>query len=331
MKRDRLVLGTVILVVMGVAMSSTILAGNRLLVVHKWADSLGLYEAASGKSLATIPIGKDPHELVVDPRNRKAYVTEYGVRTYTEESKGGNTIAIVDLDSKKRTGEINLGRFHRPHGIHQGASGRLYVTVDFPAALLVIDPETRSVIREFELDQSLPHMVSVFSDESRAFAANSGSGTVSVISLEAGRVVDTVEIGGVPMGFALTADNKTLFASNRTGNGVAVIDTGQNRVVRTIEIHGQPARLHLMRNDTVLLVSLHEAGDVAVVDTKTLEVIERFHAGANVEGMNVDEEAGLGYVSAQGDDQIVEFSLQSWRVLKKIKAGSRPDPIQILP
>jgi YVTN family beta-propeller protein len=331
MKLDKRLFYSVIFLAIGVGISWTALAENRLLVVHKWADSLGLYEAASGKSLATIPIGKDPHELAVDLTKEKAYVTEYGVRSYTEESKGGNTIAIVDLDSMKRTGEINLGRFHRPHGIHQGASGLLYVTVDFPAAMLVIDPETRTIVQEFELDQSLPHMVAVFADESRAFAANSGSGTVSVIDLETRSVVDAITIGGVPMGFALTADNKTLFASNRTGNGVAVVDTSRNRVVRTIEIHGQPARLHLMRNDTMLLVSLHEAGDVAVVNTETFEVIERFHAGANVEGMNVDEAAGLGYVSAQGDDQIIEFSLESWEVLKRIRAGSRPDPIQILP
>ena len=314
----------------GWAVTGTALCESRLLVVHKWGDSLGVYSSNTGEQLGTIPVGKVPHELALSVDHKLAYVTEYGVRSYTEESEGGNTISIIDLQSLSQTGVIDLGKYHRPHGILMGKSGRLYVTVDFPPALLVIDPEERRIERQYELDQSLPHMVAVFSDESRAYTANSGSGTISVIDLNLEKTISTIPIGGVPMGFALTRDNSRLFASNRTGDSVALIDTGTNSIVRMIRLEGQPARLLLTQNDDLLLVSLHEAGDVAVIDTKTLEAVGRFHAGFNVEGMNVDEQAGFGYVSAQGDDKIVKFSLGDWKVRLQIETGARPDPIQLL-
>jgi YVTN family beta-propeller protein len=306
-------------------------AESRLLVVHKWADSLGVYSSETGEKLASIPVGRIPHELVLNPDRTLAYVTEYGVRSYTDESKGGNTIAIVDLTTLRQIGAIDLGRYHRPHGILMGDSGKLYVTVDFPPALLVVDPEKKLVASSFELDQSLPHMVSVLSDESRAYTANTGSGTVSVIDLSRGQVISDISIGGAPMGFSLTGDDRVLFASNRTGEGIAVIDTAQNRVTKMIRVEGQPARLLLINNDGLLLASLHEAGDVAVIDTTTFEVVERFDAGAAVEGMNADESAGFGYVSAQGDDKVVKFSLKNWQVLMYIETEARPDPIQLLP
>ena len=311
--------------------TSTAFSESRLLVVHKWADSLGVYSSQTGEQLATIPVGKGPHELVLSADRRLAYVTEYGVRTYTEESKGGNTISIVDLKSLSPIGVIDLGRYHRPHGILMGRSGKLYVTVDFPPALLVVDPEKKTIVGQCELDQSLPHMVSLLWDESRAYTANSGSGTVSVVDLKLGQAICTIPIGGVPMGFALTRNNETLFASNRTGNGVAVINTSENRVTQMIKVDGQPARLLLIRNDGLLLVTLHEAGDVAVIDTKTFEVVKRFHAGSNVEGMNADESNGFGYVSAQGDDKLVKFSLEDWDIKLQIQTEARPDPIQFLP
>lgn len=306
-------------------------AENRLLVVHKWADSLGVYSSTTGEQLETIPVGKDPHELALSLDRKFAYVTQYGVRSYTDRAQGENTISIVDLSTFKQIGTIPLGKYHRPHGILMGASGKLYVTVDFPPALLVIDPESRSIVQRYELEASLPHMVSVLADESRAYTANSGSGNVSVIDLAGRTVLSSIPIGGVPMGFALTDDNRTLFASNRTGEGVAVINTNTNTVTRTIEVTGQPARLLLIRGDSLLLTSLHEAGDVAVIDTKTMEIVRRFYAGANVEGMNADELAGFGYVSAQGDDKVIKFSLETWEIQLRIDAEARPDPIQFLP
>lgn len=306
-------------------------AGEVLLVAHKWADSVGFYDAATAKPLKIVPVGTKPHEFALTPDRKLAYVTNYGVDRYTETTPGGNMISIVDLERREKVGEIDLGKFHRPHGIEMSESGRLYVTCDFPASLVVVDPRAKKVVEHYDVGQSLPHMVAVTHDEKKAYTANSGSGTVTAVRLGDPKPVAQIEIGGVPMGLALSPDGARLYAANRTGDAVAVIDTKSDRLLSKIEIPGNPVRLLFTPDGKHLLVSLIEAGDVAVVDTTALRVIHRFHAGANVEGMTTDAAGRFGYVSAQGDNKVVKFSLQDWKPVLEIPTEARPDPLAVLP
>ncbi len=97
-------------------------AQETMLVVQKGDDSVGLYDAAGGESLARIAVGTKPHEVALSADGKLAYVTNYGVDRWTEEIEGGRSISIVDLAARRQVGEIGLGVFHRPHGI--GAGGR---------------------------------------------------------------------------------------------------------------------------------------------------------------------------------------------------------------
>jgi len=148
-------------VVFGIAVATAIaLAGAesppRLLVLHKKASTLGLYDSTTGARLWAAPVGTKPHEMVLSPGDRYAYVTDYGVDSYNDTAEGGHTISIVDLEAGARVATIDLGRFRRPHGIALGFSGRAYITVDHPAAVLEVDAEARRVAAEHLLDQALP-------------------------------------------------------------------------------------------------------------------------------------------------------------------------------
>src|SRR5207247_10879698 len=101
-----------------------------LLILHKGDESLGFYDPSTGARGALVPVGTVPHEMVLSPDRRLAYVTNYGVRSYTDTAPGGNTVSIVDLARRAKVGEIALGESRRPHGIELGPSGRLYVTVE---------------------------------------------------------------------------------------------------------------------------------------------------------------------------------------------------------
>src|SRR5215470_13816162 len=71
----------------------------RLLVLHKKASTLGLYDPVTGARLWTAPVGSKPHEMVLSPGDRYAYVTDYGVDSYNDTAEGGRTVSIVDLQA----------------------------------------------------------------------------------------------------------------------------------------------------------------------------------------------------------------------------------------
>src|SRR6185295_7572128 len=271
-----------------------------------------------------------PHEMALSPDRKQAYITLYGVDRWTETNSGGNSIAIIDLGARKKIGEISLGDYHRPHGIEFAKSGNLYVTTDYPPTLLVINPGTKKILHHFETGQLLPHMVAVMEGEKKAYTANSGSESVTMIPLDGKGQRKHIRVGGVPMGVALSADNRKLYVANRTGDAVVVIDTAKDEVAARINIPGQPVRVHLTPDNRQMLVTLIDAGDVALVDTGTMKVLQRFHAGVNAEGLGMDRDGKFGYVSAQGDNQVIKFSLKDWKQVLTIKTATRPDPIVVL-
>ena len=318
----------VVVFLLGLALPAPARAGEKtLLVLHKSAESLGFYDPVTGARRGETPVGTRPHEMVLSADGRLAYVTNYGVNSYTDVAPGGKTVSIVDLARREKVGEIDLGEFRRPHGIERGRSGRLYVTVDTPGSLLVLDPSTRRVVARHDVGQSLPHMLALSHDEKRAWTANSGSGTVSALRLDAIDAPTHVPVGGVPMGLALSSDGRRLFVATRSGNEVVVIDTAGDAVTARIRVEGQPARLHFTRGDARLLVSLIQSGEVAVIDPGALREVHRFPAGAAAEGLGLDGAGRFGYVSAQGDDKVVQFSLADWRKTLEIATAARPDPV----
>src|SRR5690606_11584148 len=86
------------------------------LVVLKGASALGFFTPA-GKTIATVPVGEHPHEMVFSPDRTLVYITDNGMMRMANPGAGGNTVSIVDVAAKRKIGVIPLGKFRRPHGI----------------------------------------------------------------------------------------------------------------------------------------------------------------------------------------------------------------------
>jgi DNA-binding beta-propeller fold protein YncE len=312
-------------------LSSVLLcAGEIMIVAHKHADEVGFYDVDSFQLLTTVPVNPRPHELALSPGGKLLYTSDYGLERWTDNAEGGRTLSIVDVAARKRIGVIDLGRFRRPHGLELSPSGMLYVTTDKPGALLVVDPAKRTVVRHYEVGDRLPHMVAISEDETMAYTANSGDGTVSAIPLSGGpQTIYTV--GGIPMGLALSRDGKRLFVATRTGDEVVLIDTEAAKIAHRMPVSGQPVRLRFTPDEQHLIVTTIGAGDLVVVNPRSLQIEHRLHIGAALEGIGLDPRGEYVYLSAQGDARVVRVAVGSWRLSGEYRTGLRPDPIVILP
>ena len=110
------------------------------------------------------------------------------------------------------------------------------------------------MVREFPLEETLPHMLAVTRDEKTAVVACAGSASVAVLSLESGRS-HPVEIGGIPMGIILSGDEKRAYATNRNGESMAVIDVERAVLVTKIPLPGDPVRLQFSPDRRKLVVT----------------------------------------------------------------------------
>src|SRR5215218_4912901 len=84
-----------------------------LVVANQQGASATILDAATLKTIATVPVGQGPHEVAISTDGRWAVVTNYGDQTTV-----GNTLSVIDLAAEVpgvvRT--IDLGQYQRPHG-----------------------------------------------------------------------------------------------------------------------------------------------------------------------------------------------------------------------
>lgn len=301
----------------------------KLLTVHKLADSFGIYDLATGRLETEIPTSVKPHEFALEPTRRYAFITDYGVDTYTDTGAGGGTITIVDLHTRKVEGTISTGDYRRPHAIELLPSGRFYITTEIPAAVHVLDPVRREIMESIPISGKLPHMIYVKHDESKAWTADSGSGTVSVIDLKRRSQTGSIDTGGVPMGFAVSPDEKQLYLATREGNEIVVIDTAADAILHRIPMPGRPGRLLLTPDGKTLIAACIGSDEAVLIDAATRKEFARQGKFTRAEGMTMHPDGQSFWLSAQMDNKVVRLSLPDLKVLQEIGTKAKPDPLVI--
>ena len=65
----------------------------------------------------------------------------------------------------------------------------LYVTTELDQAVTVIDPKTLKIVAKIPTGQAESHMLAISRDGKRGYTANVGPGTVSVLDLQARKML----------------------------------------------------------------------------------------------------------------------------------------------
>jgi DNA-binding beta-propeller fold protein YncE len=174
-----------------------------LAIVEKVAGAVAFYSEA-GQQLGRVTVGPFPHEAVLSRDGGLLYVSVNGVLWMTEDKPGNNTIAVVDVRAMRKVRDIDLGRFHRPHGIALTAAGdHLLATTERPFGVILVDLAAGKVVRDYDVKGKSPHMVMPTPDGLWVYASDTDSDVVAVIRLKTGEVT-LIPTGARPQGGVLT-------------------------------------------------------------------------------------------------------------------------------
>lgn len=320
-----------IVMLLGLTLSSACVAagprdtdGPILLVGNKGEDTLSFIALAEGRELARPATGRMPHEIAVSPDGKQAAVVAYG----------GTTIDLFDVESREKIRTIDLSPNAGPHGLLWLADGRIIVTTERSKSIAVVDPASGTVSASIATDQEGTHMVAVSKDGKRAYTANIGSGTVSVIDLKARAKLRDLAVGGQPEGIALSKDERTLWVADLQGARVQAYDTGSLKKLGEVATGTVPIRVAASPDGRWIVTSNVGAGTLTVIDAKTR---------AKVRDLTVSGEQSAGqvtilfgpngrlYAAETGRDEVAEIDLEGGRVLRRIKAGKNGDGLAIVP
>jgi DNA-binding beta-propeller fold protein YncE len=102
------------------------------------------------------------------------------------------------------------------------------------------------------------------------YVANIEAGTVSVVSLAQGEVVETLAIGGEVHGLDVSDDGKTLFVSGKGEDKLVAVDVGTGQM-RSAPLSPAPYHLAVVPGTGKLYVSSRAEPKIWVVDQHSLE------------------------------------------------------------
>jgi YVTN family beta-propeller protein len=186
----------------------------------------------------------------------------------------------------------------------------------------------------------------------RAFVANIGSGSVTVIDLNKSQRIADIETGAGAEGIDISPDEKEVWVSNRSANTVSVIDAGSLKILATLESKDFPIRVKFTPDGKHVLVSNARSGDVAIFEAKTRKEIKRipmqvkaaeasetskrlfgtqFGQSPVPVGILVAPGVNHAFVANTNADIVTVINIKNWQIVDRITAGREPDGLGYSP
>ena len=315
-------------------LSATLAAQSpTLLVLEKGASMLGYYRF-EGERVGEVKVGEHPHEMVVSPDGKFAYITDNGTMRIENPGKGGNTVSIVDILGRRRVNTIKLDQFFRPHGIDlDPTTDRLAITVENPDQFLLLDIKDRRILRAYDTKGKTPHMVRFGRTKGGAqyaYVSNAGSGTVSVIQLATGGEMKVLPTGERPEGSVLSIDQTELYVCNRESDVITVIDTSRHAQIGEIKTGGKgPVRVDVTPDGRYLVYALMHDHKIEIADLETRMPVAQIPVEGEPISLSVSADGQYAFASSEEIDMVHIISLKDRKLVRSFKTpkGAGPDPV----
>ena len=178
---------------------------------------------------------------------------------------------------------------------------------------------------------------------------NKSEATASLIDLEKGIVVRTIETGAGAEGITASIDGKEIWVTNRSADTVSVIDADSLEILKQIPCASFPIRAKATPDGKHVLVSCARSADIAVLDAASRNEVRRipqdlravdtgdrlfgdqFGESSVPIGIVIHPSGKKAWVAHTNADVVVEIDLESWKIVRLLEAGREPDGMAYSP
>jgi YVTN family beta-propeller protein len=307
--------------------------GGLLLVANKGDHTLGIIDPTAGRQIATVAEdGVTGHEVAASPDGQKAFVPIYGNAGVGTPGTDGRLVRVIDLATRRVVSTLDFGKGVRPHcAVFGPKNGLLYVTTELDNSVTVIDPQALKVVGTVPTGQPESHMLAVTRDGRRGYSSNVGPGTVSVLDLEAKKLLAVIPVTPKAQRIALSVDDRWAFTADQTRPRLAVIDTSTNAVKTWVPLPGTAYGTATTPNGRWLVMAMPRISQVGVLDLETMQVAHTFAVPKAPQEVLIRPDGLVAYVSCDASAQVAVIDLKNWKVEKLIDAGHGADGLAWAP
>jgi len=307
------------------------------LIVSNMNDNTAtLLDAATGRTLATLPTGTGPHEVTVSHDGRWALVSNYGVR-----AEPGSTITVIDVPARIVARTITLGDYKRPHGMaFLPGDTTFLVTSEMSRAVLLVGFADGQVRRVIQSGGRATHMLGVSRDGRHLVTANIADGTISHMDLFSDDIPRTVQVLRQPEGIAIAPDGRSAWVGSNRDSAVVVVNLERGVATDTLRGFGLPYRIAISADGRRAVITDPMLANVHVVDAATRRPIATIDiprdslvptaevpGSPSPEGVTIAPGGSYAYVTLQGRNRVAIIDLDRARIVRTGVTGTWSDGI----
>ena len=158
-----------------------------------------------------------------------------------------------------------------------------------------------------------------------AYVANTGSNSVSIVSLTTQSVIDTITVGDAPRYVAFTPNGSRAYVTNSGSDSVSVIDTASQMVIDTINVGDNPEQIVVTNDGLRAYVANYNSASISVIDIPT-NAVNTINTTANPFSLALHptrDELWIGFNPSSGnsvlearsltDHSVIDFETSSFR------------------
>jgi YVTN family beta-propeller protein len=315
---------TILATLLALAVAAPAMAASKVLVVSRKENCVQVFDAKSLDSLNVIPVKTGPHELVLSPDGRYAYVANYKSRDAL--------ISVIDINAGKTIHEISTTPYTGVHSVDISSDGKmLYVTAEQRRCVVEVDLAQQKVSRVFKTLMQITHTCILSPDDKTLIAANTRDGNVTMFDLTTGELDRHLLTGRGVEGMSFTPDGRFLWTANAQENTISVVDMTEKRRIKKVARRGYPLRILLTPDGKEAWATLSTFGKVAVYDVATMEELGEFRVGNVPIGIAMDPEGAYVYVTNKDDDTVVKIDRAERTVVATGDTPDTPDGVAVVP
>ncbi len=170
---------------------------------------------------------------------------------------------------------------------------------------------------------SVPKVVEATPDNKYVLVANWCSYTVSVISVDAQKVVQTIKIGRYPRGIAISNDSKRAYVAEMGGNRIHVINL-EDFTVSYIPIGSNPRAIVLSPDNSKMYVTMNLSGKVASWDLVASKPGKSVKTGEAARSLAISSDGLTMFVVNFKSNTMSKVRTIDMKVLETIRACAEP-------
>lgn len=295
------------------------LAGT-LVVTNKTPSTATIIDVGSGRTLATLPTGTNPHEVVLSSDGALAVITDYGGPR--------RTLTVIDVPGLRVARTVDLGEHRAPHGIVFLPGDRLVaVTCEQTRHVVVVDVVEGAVRHAVPTEAPRSHMIGVTADGTRGYTGNMGDHTVSELDLTTHRFVRSFPVPAVPEAINVTPDGREVWVgSNQTGQ-VSVLDPDRGTVTTAAEGMKWPYRMLFTPDGRQVIVPDPTLNEVRFIDRAARREIGTLALPGGPQGVTITPDGRHVFQSLSGETRVAIIDPSSRTVTGHLTVGQSPDGV----